>query len=103
MPIHQPVSFWKLGPDHVPIPADDGEASALFREDRHVAWDEVAGAKVSTVFLVIDHGFEGPPVLFETMVFNGPHDQWQDRYQTWDEALAGHNRVVEALREGSDP
>jgi len=51
--------------------------------------------RVSTVFLGIDHGFgEGPPVLFETMVFGGEFDQEQERYCTWDQAEKGHKRWV---------
>ena len=54
---------------------------------------------VSTVFLGIDHNWdEGPPVLFETMVFGGPFDQEQWRYRTYDEALSGHEKVVEIVK-----
>lgn len=77
---------------------------AEFRKDRHVGRTDVGEATVSTVFLGIDHNWgDGPPVLFETMVFGGDHDQWTDRYRTWDEAEAGHARVVAALREGVKP
>jgi len=38
------------------------------------------------------------PVLFETMVFGGAHDCWQDRYCTWDEAAAGHTATVERVK-----
>ena len=59
------------------------------------------GTKVSTVFLGLDHNFmlDGPPILFETMVFGGPHDQDQERYSTWPEAEAGHAEIVKRLRE----
>lgn len=54
---------------------------------------------VSTVFLVIDHAFGcGPPVLFETMVFGGRHDGYQERYHTWDEAIAGHSKAIDMVR-----
>ena len=41
--------------------------------DRQIAFDRLPLATVSTVFLGIDHGLwdEGPPRIFETMVF-GP-------------------------------
>ena len=46
---------------------------------------------VSTVFLGLDHAFDGgTPLLFETMIFGGEHDEYQERYATWDEAEAGH-------------
>ena len=52
-------------------------------------------AEVSTVFLGIDHNFgDGPPLLFETMIFGGKYDNWQDRYATREEALAGHEAAI---------
>lgn len=63
---------------------------------RQVAKDSKDGVMVSTVFLTIDHAWGGgAPVLFETMIFGGPHDEWQDRYHTWDEAEAGHATACE--------
>ncbi len=52
--------------------------------------------RVSTVFLALDHQHTpgGPPLLFETMIFGGEHDMWQDRYSTWVEAQEGHARAV---------
>jgi hypothetical protein len=66
--------------------------------DRHVALDTVGDVRVSTVFLGLDHRFgPGSPVLFETMVFGGPLDQEQNRYATWDEALAGHHALLKRV------
>ncbi len=63
---------------------------------RHVALDHIGDSKISTVFLGLDHGWKpGPPVLWETMVFGGPHDQ-----ETWrcagcrEQALAQHARML---------
>ena len=58
---------------------------------------------VSTVFLGTDHRFtsDGPPVLFETMVFHDGDGQECWRYCTWDAAQAGHEQVVAAIRAGS--
>jgi hypothetical protein len=69
--------------------------------DRHVAKDALpSGVKVSTVFLGLDHRYDdGPPLLFETMIFGGEHDEYQERYSTWDEAFAGHQRAL-ALAKG---
>jgi hypothetical protein len=55
-----------------------------------------SGVRISTVFLGIDHNHlrQGPPILFETMIFGGPYDQYMDRYCTWAEAEAGHARAV---------
>lgn len=54
---------------------------------------------VSTVFLGLDHSWGGkPPVVFETMIFGGPHDMFQERYSDYDEALVGHERAVKLAR-----
>jgi hypothetical protein len=74
-------------------------------EKRRVGSDLVDGLRVSTVFLGVDHDFSGgPPVLFETTVFDeDPGGRpgadlrcW--RYQTYVAAVAGHEEVVMAIR-----
>lgn len=64
--------------------------------DRRIALTDINDeVSVSTVFLGLDHGWGGAvPVVFETMIFGGPHDQYQERYSTLDEARAGHNKAV---------
>lgn len=49
---------------------------------------------VSTVFLGINHGY-GPveQLWFETMIFGGDHDGFQDRCATYNDALAMHDRA----------
>jgi hypothetical protein len=95
-----------------PIPVDDLEEWARWYKtaERHVAHDmdenDTTGQKVrvSTVFLALDHNFwgQGPPVLWETMVFGGPLDGEQARYTSHADAFVGHQemcrRVMEALR-----
>jgi hypothetical protein len=53
---------------------------------RRVAIDRIKDIEISTVFLGMDHNFsdEGDPLLFETMIFGGPRDQYQERYCTWE-------------------
>lgn len=68
-------------------------------EGRTVAKTKIGDVMVSTVFLGIDHSFgRGPPMLFETMVFGGPMDQYQERCSTWDEAVEMHERLVARVR-----
>lgn len=70
---------------------------------RRVALDKVGRASVSTVFLGLDHSFgEGPPLIFETLISGGAHDQDMWRYSTWDEAVAGHEKAVSLVRK-SEP
>lgn len=65
--------------------------------DRRIAWTEVGEATVSTVFLGLDHRFgsDGPPLIFETMIFGGPLDEHQARYSTLEQAKAGHEATVQ--------
>ena len=92
--------------ERVPVGVPDPLEWAKFFEEadrRRVAVTELPGAvRVSTVFLGLDHNWslEGPPILFETMIFGGPHDEYQERYATWGEAEAGHARAVSLA---SDP
>jgi hypothetical protein len=66
------------------------------------------GYWVSTIWLGLNHAFgHGPPLIFETMVFvcdaDGHAKNWQeqdsDRYSAEAEALAGHERMVDAWKD----
>jgi hypothetical protein len=45
----------------------------------------------------------GPPVLYETMIFGGPFDNYQWRHHNRHEALAAHDQIVTALQRGDEP
>ena len=78
----------------------EGDADLL----RRVARDDIGDALVSTVFLGLNHRWDdGPPLIFETMIFGGPHDESQWRYSTEAMAQAGHAAIVAALRAGEAP
>jgi len=64
----------------------------------------VGDIEVSTVFLAMNHNYGnyGPPLLFETMIFGGEHDQDQWRCSTWEEAISQHERAVKLLTEIDD-
>jgi hypothetical protein len=63
------------------------------------AIDDDVGTYVSTVWMGLNHNLgEGPPLIFETMVFGGPLDQDAERYPTEAAAQAGHDRWVAAAR-----
>lgn len=89
------------------VPCDDlgalwAEIGRRDREEpgwRRVARTDIGDARVSTVFLILDHArrTKDPPVLFETIVFGGPRDGQCARYHTREEALAGHDRIVGEL------
>lgn len=55
--------------------------------------------KISTVFLGLDHSWESDiPVLWETMIFGGKEDMYQDRYASYKEALIGHEKAVNLVK-----
>ena len=63
--------------------------------ERIVALDGIGDIHVSTVFLGLDHSFgRGEPLLFETMIFGGEHDGYQERYSTRKAALDGHVKAL---------
>jgi hypothetical protein len=66
--------------------------------NRMIKKTEIDHKTVSTVFLPIDHNFgkSDQPVLFETVVF--PECKICIRYNTYDEAIEGHNKVVNEIR-----
>jgi|APGre2960657404_1045060.scaffolds.fasta_scaffold169448_2 hypothetical protein len=67
-------------------------------ENRIVKQETINNTKISTVFLGQDIGNDsGAPILFETMCFGGTLDGEQWRYQTFDEALKGHQKVREMV------
>lgn len=54
------------------------------------------GRRISTVWLGLNHSFDGgKPLIFETMVFsNDKTDGDMDRYSTLEEAQKGHEKFV---------
>lgn len=69
------------------------------REERIVAKTDVGNAYVSTVFLGSDHQWgDGPPLIFETLIFGGVHDQDMWRCSTWEEAEQQHADACELVR-----
>jgi len=101
------MTYYRLDAKHRVKPATRDDFVMLMEGDqgaRRVAEDTVDGKLVSTVFLGLDHQFgSGPPLVFETMVFHDGDGREEWRYSTWDAAVAGHARVVTALRNGVEP
>jgi len=68
-------------------------------KSRRVANTELGSVRVSTVFLGLDPAFgDGPPLLFETMVFGGPLDGDQERCTSWQQAEAMHEAACKRVR-----
>ena len=83
---------------HKAVPADLMTWARWFEaagNDRIVAKTDIAHVNISTVFLGLDHNWgEGPPQIFETMIFGGPQDGWQERCSTWEQAEEMHKRGI---------
>lgn len=72
---------------------------------KRVGYNEIDDYIISTIFLGIDHNFDpdesGPPVLFETMVFDIRGENiYMERYCTYKEAKVGHERAIQWVKDG---
>lgn len=85
-----------LDEEHNVIESND--MPAFEERIRRVAFDDVDGIHISTVFLQINHGTESNPLWFETMTFSVDGNEvgcW--RSPTWDGAVYQHARAVERV------
>jgi hypothetical protein len=93
--------LWR-DPEGRPITA--AQAAFLTTLPRHAGstWLRTVDGDVwiSTVFLVHDYALwgEGPPILWETMIFGGAQDGRQRRWTSLADARAGHAAAVAAAR-----
>jgi hypothetical protein len=71
----------------------------LFRQDRRVAYTDLGlRGRVSTVWLGLNHAYDdGPPLIYETLVFDGPLTDEMLRYATLEQARTGHQFMVMRL------
>lgn len=66
--------------------------------DNRIEKTEIGDVLVSTVFLGMNHNWgEGPPLIYETLVFAGDLDGEMERYATEEEAREGHQKMVERV------
>jgi hypothetical protein len=94
--------FAILTADFEVIPTNDFSCWVRWFEksNRTIEKYEHGGVIVSTVFLGINHAFGAHEdgVWFETMIFGGEHDQSCRRYNTIEEARAGHLEMVNLVK-----
>jgi hypothetical protein len=99
--------YYVLNEQGEPQPESDIVAwGQCFHSKNRILKQETIGESwISTVFLGIDHNWgEGPPVLWETMVFGGALDQEQDRCSgSREQAEAMHARMVALVRQAEMP
>jgi len=97
--------FYYLDENKKAIPCSSNEWSSYFeRNNRNLGDDDIEGKRVSTVFLGLNHNYHPTctiPLIFETMVFNENHsDIYCERYSSWEEAEAGHQKAIQWVKEG---
>jgi hypothetical protein len=82
------------------IPVENMEVWGKFfaSDERILARDKINNSEVSTVFLGMNHGTKAYPLWFETMVFVDGVGGDCNRYATYDEALKGHQDMVNGLK-----
>lgn len=87
--------------DFETYPCSIDEWAEMLKKSRTVSSDTIKGVTVSTVFLGLDHNYsgEGPPLIFETLVFGGTLDQEMYRYSTVQQAREGHEKMLSRVRE----
>ena len=87
---------------HTPVPTSDLLEWGRWMESRErvVKQESIGDMNISTVFLGLDHSFSenGPPLLFESMIFDGPLDETQDRCATWEQAEEMHENMCKRAR-----
>ena len=68
-----------------------------------IGGNPLGNVRISTVFLGLDHAFgDGPPMLFETMVFGGVLDGEQDLCSTWKAAEKMHAMMCERVARATE-
>ena len=95
------MKYYLLDENKRPYEVSATESLKAYRDPnmKIVKQDKVDDIFVSTVFLSMDHswGDNDGPILFETMIFGGKHDEFQRRYKTYDEAVKGHNEALQMV------
>lgn len=85
------------------VPCSLIEWSFWFRDfaNRKVEFTRQGDVDISTVCIGIpsDHDADGRPLIFETRVLGGEHDQYMERYATPEEARAGHVKLCQEMLE----
>jgi hypothetical protein len=95
------MAWYILDDENKPVRSTIDDCSKWLQENperKAVKQEHVGDIYVSTVFLGLDHSWdEGKPVLWETMIFGGEHDQYMDRYSSVEDALEGHQTALNLI------
>jgi hypothetical protein len=85
----------------VNVPNDETWFMWFGTYERHVAVTHVGVAIISTVFVGIDrsYGSAPHPLVFETRIFGGEHDGWEELSASWSEAELVHAEAIAMMEE----
>jgi hypothetical protein len=102
--------YYKLDKNNKVIPCSLMEWAKFLEDGKNtrrkiVKQSEINDKWISTVFIGLDHQWmeDGPLHIFETMVFDSKKcgkDIYLDRYSTWNEALLGHEKAIQWVKDG---
>jgi hypothetical protein len=95
--------FYKLDDNKNVVHCTLREYTEFIDENKIIKQEDIEEYFISTVFLGIDHCcMEYRIEVFETMIFK--NGEWRDiycsRYATYNEALEGHKKAVEWVKDG---
>lgn len=65
----------------------------LIDSNKHIRFTEIGSIIISTVVLPFPYGTD----LYETMIFGGDYDQFQQRYEKLERAIEGHEEQVKKV------
>jgi hypothetical protein len=90
------IQYWYLDEQNVPQHVEGDVLKWASNPRSHVHIDKTIEGKVyiSTIFIGLGEAFTGLP-YFETMIFGGPLDMYQERCGTYAQALDQHKEAVE--------
>ena len=92
------MSWYILDENNKPVKSTIVDCSKWLEENperKAVKQEHIGDIFISTVFLGLDHAWDSNvPVLWETMIFRGEHDQYMDRYTSYEDALEGHQTAL---------
>ena len=92
--------YYRLNQNHEAMPTTRMDGGVWDPAHRIIKQEYVApDIWISTVFLVIDHSYgDGPPLLFETMVFRKGSGEECERCSTYEQALDQHRTMVARIQ-----
>jgi hypothetical protein len=105
------MSWYILTTDNEPVAVSVTEAAQWMEDNpkrKQIGFDILLdendkNISVSTVFLGLDHSWNNKGLLlWETMIFGGEHDQYQERYSSYEDALEGHQRAIDLINQNKE-